>query len=119
MKIVWLTASIIFVLAFALVAIAHNSTPGATAAHESAASASELFSQNCAKCHGKDGRAKGFKAKVVGARNLTDGQWQDRVTDERLFNSINNGKGKMPAHGKKLSEAEINSLVQYVRGLKK
>ena len=53
------------------------------------------------------------------SRNLADAEWQDRVTDERIFNSINNGKGKMPAFGKKLSEADVNSLVNYVRTLKK
>jgi mono/diheme cytochrome c family protein len=30
-----------------------------------------------------------------------------------------NGKGKMPAYGKKFSEQEINALVTYVRALKK
>ena len=119
MKIVWLTASFAFVLALALIAMARPLSLDATAAHESTVDAAELFSRHCAKCHGKDGRAKGFKAKAIGARNLTDAQWQDRVSDERIFNSINNGKGRMPAFGKKLSEAEIDSLVQYVRGLKK
>jgi cytochrome c oxidase cbb3-type subunit 3 len=81
--------------------------------------ASALFAKNCATCHGKDGQAKTFKAKFNHARNLTDSQWQASVTDERLFNSITNGRGHMPAWGKKLSEAEINSLVAYVRQLKK
>lgn len=117
MRFVRLTASTILVLAIALVAFAHKSTP--TAAPESPASASELYARNCAKCHGKDGRAKGIKARATGTRNLTDPQWQERVSDERIFNTINNGKGKMPGFGKKLSEAEIDSLVQYVRGLKK
>jgi cbb3-type cytochrome c oxidase subunit III len=78
-----------------------------------------LFAKNCATCHGKDGQAKTFKAKLDHARNLTDAEWQASVTDERLFNSITNGRGHMPAWGKKLSEAEINSLVAYVRQLKK
>jgi mono/diheme cytochrome c family protein len=60
-----------------------------------------------------------LKAKLLGVRNLTDAKWQASVTDERLFNSINNGKGKMPAFGKKLSEAEVDALVSYVRNLKK
>jgi mono/diheme cytochrome c family protein len=30
-----------------------------------------------------------------------------------------NGKGKMPAFGKKLSDQEIDLLVTYVRALKK
>jgi mono/diheme cytochrome c family protein len=82
-------------------------------------SAAELYSKNCATCHGRDGRAKTFKAKLNHARNLSDPEWQERVSDERIFNSIMNGKGKMPAYGKKLSEQEIDLLVTYVRGLKK
>jgi mono/diheme cytochrome c family protein len=81
--------------------------------------ASVLFDKKCATCHGKDGQAKTFKAKFNHARNLTDAKWQSEVSDERLFNSISNGKGKMPAWGKKFSEAQINSLVAYVRRLKR
>lgn len=79
--------------------------------------AGALFEEHCATCHGKDGQAKTFKAKFNHARNLTDAKWQAEVSDERLFNSITNGKGKMPAWG--LSEAQINALVAYVRTLKK
>ena len=81
--------------------------------------AAELYTKTCASCHGKDGRAKTFKAKRNHARNLADPEWQNRTSDERIFNSIMNGKGKMPASGKKLSEQEIDSLVAYVRSLKK
>jgi cytochrome c6 len=81
--------------------------------------AGALFAKNCATCHGKDGSSKTFKAKFNHARNLTDSEWQATVSDERLFNSITNGRGHMPAWGKKLSEEEINSLVTYVRHLKK
>ena len=45
------------------------------------------------------------------ARNLTDAEWQDRISEERIFNSIMNGKGKMPSYQKKLSEREIDLLV--------
>ena len=84
-----------------------------------ARSAAELYSKNCASCHGRDGRSKTFKAKLNHARNLQDAEWQERVSDERIFNSIMNGKGKMPAYGKKFSEQEIDALVGYVRGLRK
>ena len=80
--------------------------------------AKALFASECATCHGKDGQAKTFKAKFNHARNLTDAKWQAEVTDERLFNSIHNGKGKMPAFGKKLSDSQINTLVAFVRTLK-
>lgn len=119
MKILWLTAALTFVLLFAVIAFAYPVVSSSGEISESPASAAELYARNCAKCHGKDGRSKGMKGKLTGARNLADPAWQDRVSDERIFNSINNGKGKMPAFGKKLSEAEAESLVQYVRGLKK
>jgi cytochrome c6 len=84
-----------------------------------ARTATELYSKNCASCHGRDGRSKTLKAKRNHARNISDPEWQERVSDERIFNSIMNGKGKMPAYGKKLSEQEIDGLVTYVRGLRK
>lgn len=84
-----------------------------------ARSAEELYAKNCASCHGRDGRAKTFKGKLKHARDLADSEWQGSVSDERMFNSIMNGKGKMPTYGKKLAEQEIDSLVAYVRTLRK
>ncbi len=81
--------------------------------------ASVLFAKDCATCHGKDGQAKTFKAKFNHARDLTDPAWQAGVYDERLFTSIHDGRGQMPAWEKKFSKEEINSLVAYVRHLKK
>ena len=82
-------------------------------------SAATLFSKHCASCHGKDGRSKTFKAKFNHARNLTESGWQDAVSDERIFNSISNGRGgKMPAFSKKMTEAEIDALVLLVRGMR-
>ena len=118
-NIIGLVATLMVVLLFAIIAFAHPENAGSTGTYESPASAGQVYARHCASCHGRDGRAKGLKARAKGARNLTDGEWQDRVSDERIFNSINNGKGKMPGFGKKLSEAEVDSLVKYVRGLKK
>ena len=78
-----------------------------------------LFAKHCATCHGKDGRAKTSKGKLMHARNLADPEWQARVTDERIFNSVNNGRGEMPGFDKKLSETQIDALASYVRQLKK
>jgi len=113
---VFLLSSIVIVGA----ATVSRSSPVLVTEVNVARTAAAIYSKECATCHGKDGQAKTFKAKFNHARNLTEAQWQDSVSDERIFNSINNGKGKnMPAFGKKLSEEEINSLVPYVRGLKK
>jgi mono/diheme cytochrome c family protein len=95
-----------------------NSAPGG-AGKVSARSAAALYARNCASCHGRDGRAKTSRGRSKHAKDLADSEWQARVGDERIFNSVMNGKGKMPAYGKILSEQEIDSIVTYVRGLKK
>jgi mono/diheme cytochrome c family protein len=92
-------------------------TTSGQANHSNARSAGELYTKYCASCHGKDGRAKTFKGKLTHARDLTDRAWQDDVSDERLFNTIMNGKRKMPGFSKKLSAPEIDALVSYVRAL--
>lgn len=97
---------------------AYGNRGGETAA-ATERSAAQIYSKYCVSCHGKDGSSKTFKAKFNHARNLTDSDWQTSVSDERIFNSINHGKGKMPSFTKKMTEAEIDSLVNYVRGLKK
>jgi cytochrome c553 len=78
-----------------------------------------LFTRNCASCHGKDGRAKTFKAKFNHAQDLVNANWQASITDEHMLFSILRGKGRMPAFRKKLSENEIAALVTYVRMLKR
>ena len=78
-----------------------------------------FFLMNCSSCHGKDGRAKTFKARFNHAQDLTSPKWQASITDEHMFILILKGKGKMPAFGKKLSENEIVALVTYVRMLKR
>ena len=91
-----------------------------TATAPPAREARGVFDSKCATCHGKDGRAKTLKAKFNKARNLTDAVWQAEVSDERIYNSIANGRGKkMPAFAKKLSREELEGLAVYVRGLKK
>ena len=83
--------------------------------------ASRLYRRHCISCHGNDGKAKTSKGRFSHARDLTDAQWQADVSDERIFNSIMNGRnirGNMPAFADKLNEREINSLVVFVRAFK-
>ena len=83
-----------------------------------AAVVAALFNSQCAKCHGRDGRARTTRGRQTHTRDITNAEWQDDVTDERIFNSIKRGKGKMPSF-KKFSDAQIDSLVSYVRRLRK
>lgn len=92
-----------------------RANPGITVSERTATA---LYAKHCASCHGKDGRAKTFKAKFNKARNLTEPGWQEAVSDERIYNSISNGRGKMPGFSKKMSEAEVDALVRLVRGLR-
>src|SRR3954470_3646589 len=83
--------------------------------------ASQTYRRYCVSCHGSDGKAKTSKGRFSHARDLTDAQWQNDVSDERIFNSIMNGRnvaGNMPAFSNKLKENDVNSLVNFVRGMK-
>ena len=93
----------------------------ASAFSNDAAPASRLYRRHCVSCHGHDGKAQTSKGKFSHARDLTDAQWQADVSDERIFNSIMNGRnirGNMPAFSDKLNEREVNSLVTFVRTFK-
>jgi cbb3-type cytochrome c oxidase subunit III len=76
-----------------------------------------LFLENCAKCHGQDGRASTFHSWLVGAQDLTDAGFQLDTSDKQIIQAIKNGPMMMPAFGEKLSEAEIEALAAYVRSL--
>jgi mono/diheme cytochrome c family protein len=113
-------AFLVTIFAVVLSAFATGRSVNGELQNLSSRSAAQMYAGQCASCHGKDGRAKTMKSKLrYHARNLTDSEWQKKVSDERIFNSIMNGKGKMPAFGKKLSDQEIDLLVTYVRALKK
>ena len=73
-----------------------------------------IFKQNCVKCHGTEGRGKTVDGETTGAQDFTEQDWQQRVSVQRLLNSITHGRGQMPAFGKKLSEEQIKSLAALV-----
>ena len=86
-----------------------------------APAAPPTYRRYCVSCHGSDGKSKTSKGRFSHARDLTDTEWQDNVSDERIFNSIMNGRnvrGNMPSFANKLKENEVNSLVTFVRELK-
>lgn len=84
------------------------------------AAAKVLYVANCARCHGADGRSQTPMGTVFNAPNLADAAWwkKERAGDKRLAASIRDGRGGMPAFGKKLSNEEINALVALVKTFK-
>src|SRR5438132_5696795 len=103
----------------AILMIGAAKSPNVSASSTTAFDASSVYNSKCASCHGKDGRARSLHARHEHARDLTSAEWQDSVSDERIYNSISNGKGKMPSFKKKLSDSQIDELVSYVRRLRK
>jgi mono/diheme cytochrome c family protein len=89
----------------------------AAAAPQKSVGPPPLFVQKCAKCHGEDGRAQTEKGKKMHAQDFTDPDFQQHKKDEQLLDAITNGTEKdMPAFGKVLTPAEIESMLQVVRG---
>lgn len=74
-----------------------------------------LFTENCATCHGYNGKGHTFHGWIVGAQNFTDLAWQVGTTDQQIIHAIQTGPGVMPAFEKKLSPSEIGALAKYVR----
>lgn len=69
----------------------------------------QLFQKNCIRCHGADG-TKGF----LGAKNLQ----KSLLADEAITCRIRHGKRFMPSFQKRLTAAEIEQLVNYVKTLR-
>jgi mono/diheme cytochrome c family protein len=116
------TLAITTILGMSLWLDASQATNAASASGSSALvqnTAKALFDKSCAKCHGKDGRAKTFRGKLTGAQNFTDKSWQESNRDEDMIETIENGRGKMPSYKNKLTLEQIQSLVVYIRKFKK
>ncbi len=74
----------------------------------------QLFADNCAGCHGDDGKGN----RELGAPNLTDKIWLYGGDEATLIQDIANGRGGvMPAWSSRLDPATIKSLTVYVHTL--
>jgi mono/diheme cytochrome c family protein len=84
-----------------------------------------IFQTRCFVCHGRQGKGDGPASTGLGAkvRDLTTSPWQDSTSDETIQSVIRNGAqavGGSPAMvpNRDLSDAQIQSLVRYIRGLR-
>ena len=74
-----------------------------------------LFSSTCASCHGQNGTPTAV-GKSLNAPDLSSKAVQSQTAAD-LQQIIANGKGNMPPFNGRLSDAQINSLVGYIRAL--
>ncbi len=88
-----------------------------------AADAKSNWDDNCAKCHGADGKGDTKMGKHLQIGDFTDAKVQTGFTDDQAFKAVKegvkdqDGKTRMKAI-EGLSDDEITALVKYVRGLK-
>lgn len=82
-----------------------------------AQSAADLYKSKCASCHGADGNGTAI-GKKLGAKALSDPEVA-KSSDQTWVDITKKGKGKMPAFDGKLTDAQINELVQFMRSLSK
>ncbi len=80
-------------------------------------SARDLYQQNCARCHGADGKGGTELGDLFGVPDLTDKSVR-RMSRKTVARIILKGKGGMPGFSKKLNAAQINLLSGYVRSLR-
>lgn len=77
-------------------------------------SGAKIFAQNCARCHGLDG--KGLP-EVAGVRDLTDPGFMSTLGDERIRRTIRAGRPPNMPGFPHFSEPTLKVLVAYVRRL--
>jgi len=88
-------------------------------------SRADLFRLHCSSCHG-DGTGNGHVAANLGVRprNLKFREWQDSVSDVHILEVVRSGgakfklSDKMPSFAEKLTEAQMLTLVQYIRSFR-
>jgi mono/diheme cytochrome c family protein len=89
-----------------------------------AATPAEIYTQKCASCHGKDGKAQTAMGKKLNMKDLTDPKVQAEGTDadwlKMTLDGVKNAEGKMimPGYKDKVTPEEAKALVKICRDFK-
>lgn len=88
-----------------------------------AASAAENYENQCAKCHGADGKGQTKVGKKLNLRDMTTAEYKKELDDAKALASLKEGIKKDGKEIKKsfaseFSDADLKALIGYVRGLK-
>jgi cytochrome c6 len=73
------------------------------------------FKTNCALCHGDNGAGTPV-GQALHVKDLNGKEVQDKSTED-LAKIVTAGKDNMPPFGKRLSNDQINEVVEYIRHL--
>ncbi len=74
------------------------------------------YNAKCAMCHGADGAGNTPVGKAMKLRSLKSPE-DVKATDAELFRDTKAGVGKMHGYAGKLTDAQIQEVVAYIRSL--
>jgi mono/diheme cytochrome c family protein len=79
--------------------------------------ARDLYLENCANCHGDKGRGDGPESKMHDPlpADLSNYEFNSKLTDGEIFYQISEGRKPMPAYKRRLTEEQRWELVMLVR----
>jgi len=89
-----------------------------------AADAKTTWEEQCAKCHGPDGKGDTKMGKKLSIKDFTDAKVQAAFTDEEAFKAVKEGLKNAEGVSRMkaiegLSDDEIKAVVAQVRSFKK
>ena len=86
----------------------------------SIAAGKELYTKNCASCHGKTGLGDGVKARTIETfpGDFTKPAYQN-LPDGEIFGKTKLGRDDMPKYDGKIPDEDIWNIVNYTRTFKK
>jgi mono/diheme cytochrome c family protein len=89
---------------------------------ESVAAGKQLYTKNCAPCHGTSGEGGPGNDLIPAAPDLTDAMWDHGATDGEIFTSIKEGippDFNMTPFKDRLKDDDIWNVVNYLRSIAK
>jgi mono/diheme cytochrome c family protein len=79
-----------------------------------------VFENNCASCHGNDGRARTPQGRKMKAKDLSESRLTDADIERQIREGsrIKTGVSVMPPFGRDLTDAEIQAAVRVVKSFR-
>ncbi len=73
----------------------------------------EIYNKQCLICHGENGKGEGKNA----GTSINNQNYLNSVSDKDIYNSVKFGREGtgMPSYGPRMSEADLNNVVTYIR----